>query len=189
MAAHITKAMGEAEDEDKLMLDLSWGEIDDAALSTLTAVMSDKGYTQIWLNNNKLTDAGAVELATAAKASPSLSKLWLNGNQIGDAGLTALAAALPESGLEEFWSIGNAHGDAGVIAVAGAVPKTKLQTLWLWGNSVGDAGVKALCEALSSKDTNIFEIGMGACAPPCSRAPPPRSVCPPSPPLLERCRE
>ena len=105
--AKVAQKITQAQDDDSHMLDLSWCEIDDALLKQATDVLPKSIFTQVWLNNNKLTDAGASALAACCQEAPQLRKLWVNGNKIGDAGVSTLARALPTTSIDEFWSIGN----------------------------------------------------------------------------------
>ena len=102
-AEGITKKLGEADEEDLAMLDLSWLKIDDAALGTLIAALPNiPKINQIWLNNNQIGDAGAKALCEALPAS-GIKKLWVNGNKFGDEGLKAFADMLTKTEIDEFW--------------------------------------------------------------------------------------
>eukprot|EP00286_Rhodomonas_abbreviata_P027958 CAMPEP_0181306148 /NCGR_PEP_ID=MMETSP1101-20121128/10133_1 /TAXON_ID=46948 /ORGANISM="Rhodomonas abbreviata, Strain Caron Lab Isolate" /LENGTH=136 /DNA_ID=CAMNT_0023412161 /DNA_START=264 /DNA_END=671 /DNA_ORIENTATION=+ len=89
-----------------------------AALRKINAV----GLNALWLNGNKISDAGAKALAEALKHCPNLTDLRLYGNKISDAGAKALAEALKHC--------------------------PNLTTLHLQRNNISDAGAKALAEAL-----------------------------------------
>ena len=92
--------------------------------------------TQVWLNNNNLTDAGVATLA-AGLPDTKVTKFWMNGNAaVSDDGLRSIAEMLPKTEIDEFWCIVGAFGDEGVRAIAKALPQTKLETLWLWSTSM-----------------------------------------------------
>ena len=106
MADAIKAKLQQADDEELDMLDLSWSEIDDDALATLVeALPTAPRITQIWLNNNQITDAGVAALCAVLPGS-NVAKLWMNGNRFGDDGLAAIADTLTKTDIDEFWYVG-----------------------------------------------------------------------------------
>lgn len=159
MAEKVAEKLSEMEEEEKTTLDLSWCKLDDSCIKPLIDSVPSRNVTQVWLNNNDLSDAGVAELA-AGLPGTKVTKLWMNGNKrVSDDGLKSIADMLPETEIDEFWCIVGGYGDEGVRSIADALPKTSLQTLWLWSSTVGDAGVAALAETLPK--SAIFEVGMG----------------------------
>ena len=82
--------------------------------------------TKLYLNENKIGDAGMAALSTALGngALPLLQGLWLTGNQIGDSGMQAFAAAIGSGVLPllEWLSLSeNEIGDTGMAAFATAI--------------------------------------------------------------------
>ena len=166
MSEKIVSKLGMAAEEDSNTLDLSWSDIDDEALETLlTALPDHPGISQIWLNNNKLTDKGVASLAKVLP-STSVTKLWINGNKFGDEGLRSLADMLVATAsqedrdpIDEFWCIVGKVGNDGTEYFANKLSEMKLRTLWLWAQAVGDEALRALAAALPN--TELYETGLG----------------------------
>ena len=80
---------------------------------------------QIYLDNNQITDAGAIKLAEMLPSS-KLTFLNLGGNEITDAGAKKLAEMLPSSKLTKLDLNSNKITDAGAIKLAKMLPSSKL---------------------------------------------------------------
>ena len=62
------------------------------------AIKGNGALKELWLQDNKIGDAGAAALADALRVNGALKELYLDSNQIGDAGAAALADALRVNG-------------------------------------------------------------------------------------------
>ena len=94
-----------------------------------------KGHTDFVMSLIRLKNG-----KIASGSLGNLEFLWLNNNRIGDAGVQALAGAIASGSLANLKSLSlfnNQIGDAGVQALAGAIASgslPSLQDLYLSGN-------------------------------------------------------
>lgn len=98
---------------------------------------------QLWLNNNLLTDAGAVDLASAIKDAaekakaedkePALTKIWSSTNHklVSCTQRRSLRLGFTPSSAVELRRInGNKIGDSGLTALATALPESNIKEFW-----------------------------------------------------------
>jgi len=129
---------------------LGWG--DDEIRTLATALPRCPRLMELFLEGNRVGDAGAGILAGVLPHCPALKEVLLAGNRIGDTGVEQLAKALPQvPRLERLELQENLLGEAAAKSLAMTLPAAKcLRHLLLQGNRLGDAGVKALAAALPS---------------------------------------
>ena len=110
---------------------------------------------KIYLNNNSISDAGALSLAQALHHNSTLEWLSLYNNNISDVGTVALAQVLHHnSTLKVLYLFENSITDAGAVALAKALHhNSTLKELELSNNSISDAGAVALAQALHHNST------------------------------------
>ena len=103
----------------------------------------------ITLNNNSISDAGAVALAWILHHNSTLEKLDLSNNSICDAGAVALAETLHHnSTLKQLNLSSNSITDTGAVALVQALyHNSTLEDLNLSNNSNSDAGALALAQS------------------------------------------
>lgn len=86
--------------------------------------------TELWLNDNLISDDGAAVIASFLQLPTcALVELWLGNNQIGPAGTTLLSAALSNN------------------------ETTKLKCLGLYKNPIGNGGATTLAQMLRKNNT------------------------------------
>uniref|UniRef100_A0A7S2WS07 Uncharacterized protein n=1 Tax=Mucochytrium quahogii TaxID=96639 RepID=A0A7S2WS07_9STRA len=88
--------------------------------------------TSLYINDNKITDAGCEHLGQALAQNKSLKRLYLTRNSIGDEGVLKLVNGLEKNEL--------------------------LCTLTLGGMAIGDMGVNSICELLLQPGCALTEI-------------------------------
>ncbi|WP_425363971.1 hypothetical protein [Candidatus Tisiphia endosymbiont of Hybos culiciformis] len=110
----------------------------------------NKSITTLYLQNNKIGDAGAKDLAKPLKDNKSITTLDLSNNQIGAAEAKDLAEALKiNQSITTLNLGGNQIGAAGAKDLAEALKVNKsITNLSLNSNQIGAAGAKDLAEAL-----------------------------------------
>eukprot|EP01045_Picozoa_sp_COSAG04_P007887 COSAG04_NODE_423_length_14604_cov_8.047777_4_plen_300_part_00 len=149
----ITKAL-EAEGVRLNLLGQRIGDAGAAALGVALLPVPTIRFTQLHLDSNDLTAAGAAALAPSLRrpwGGGGLQTLFLAVNPVGDAGVTALAKALPPT-LEQLDISGTGCGDDGLVALAAALPAlARLENLDCGTNPAATAcGWVALAGALPS---------------------------------------
>lgn len=92
-------------------------------LSSLLAYHDRFGsITELWLNNNLISDDGADAIAAYLELPTcSLTELWLGNNQIGPAGTTLISAALSNNSNSQLKCLGlylNPIGNGGASSLA-----------------------------------------------------------------------
>ena len=86
--------------------------------------------TELWLNNNLITDEGAAAIASFIQLPTcALTELWLGENQIGPEGTTLIAGALSNNDT------------------------SKLKCLGLYKNPIGNGGATSLAQMLRKNHT------------------------------------
>ncbi|KAL7468026.1 hypothetical protein ACHAXS_008262 [Conticribra weissflogii] len=83
----------------------------------------------------------------------SITELWLNNNMISDEGASAIASylELPSCALVELWLGKNKIGPVGTALISAALSsneKTRLKCLGLYSNPMGNAGAGCLAQML-----------------------------------------
>ncbi|KAI9325797.1 hypothetical protein DFJ73DRAFT_868353 [Zopfochytrium polystomum] len=100
------------------------------------------------LNNNAISNRGAVLLARALEFNRTLEKLDLAANTIGDVGGAEIASRIPGS-LVQLLLTANRVSDPTAVALAARLPQAQaLRTLSIAGNPVADPGLAAIAAAL-----------------------------------------
>ena len=92
----------------------------------------------LWLEENRIGDAGAMKLADALRENATLEKISLWFNEIGDAGAKRLAKALETNrALKEISLDSNRIGDDGARALAHALRcNASIRKLTVYGNPI-----------------------------------------------------
>eukprot|EP00571_Detonula_confervacea_P000519 CAMPEP_0172316796 /NCGR_PEP_ID=MMETSP1058-20130122/29536_1 /TAXON_ID=83371 /ORGANISM="Detonula confervacea, Strain CCMP 353" /LENGTH=615 /DNA_ID=CAMNT_0013031205 /DNA_START=141 /DNA_END=1988 /DNA_ORIENTATION=+ len=106
----------------------------DPSIIELTTLLTNQDkfgcITELWLNNNLISDDGAAAIASFLQLPTcALVELWLGDNQIGPAGTTLLSAALSNN------------------------KNTKLKCLGLYLNPIGNGGATMLAQMLRRNHT------------------------------------
>ena len=127
------------------MLDLSNNNIICTKGVTLFQTIHLSTLEVLNLSDNKVGDAGAVNLANSFSFKCKLVGVNLSSSGIGDAGATALARSLHRNyAMRKLDLHNNRISDAGTEALAKSLPLNTLEELNLSSNSIGDAGAEAL---------------------------------------------
>jgi hypothetical protein len=141
---------------------LQWG---DDQVSSLAAVLRGGGLAlaeELFLNMNRITDAGIATLATAMCATtdepPCLSKLAtlnLSSNQIGDAGASALIDALGDGALPSLTKI---HLEQNLVSVELQHKLNELLTARNGGKEAAETGGAAVGGGAAASDEDATEV-------------------------------
>ncbi|MFN5999114.1 MAG: hypothetical protein ACK47Z_18620 [Paracoccaceae bacterium] len=104
----------------------------DPCIVELSALLKDQDHfgsiTELWLNNNLISDDGAAAIASFLESPTcALVELWLGDNRIGPTGTAFIAAALSNN--------------------------TKLKCLGLYLNPIGNGGASTLAQMLRKNHT------------------------------------
>merc|ERR1712070_1102618 len=78
----------------------------------------------------------AADFARVLPSFRKVTRVFLNDNKIGDAGAAAIAAALPVSMVEVLNLPRNCIGYAGAASLAEILPQSKLRSLSLWDDKL-----------------------------------------------------
>jgi hypothetical protein len=136
---------------------LGQNNIGDAGAIELAKALPETQMHTLDLSNNKIEATGASELARAL-LSTQVYTLNLGGNELGNAGAIELAKALPGTQVHTLDLGHNRIGDAGAIELAKALPNTQVHTLDLGWNQIGDAGVIELAKALPNTQVHTLDL-------------------------------
>jgi len=157
-------------------LDLSYNQIDDAALIAFTQSRFLSRLESIDLASNQLTtmmplvllasqvprlrhlgmrdnslgDRGMLEIARLARPSP-LTSLDLSGNRIRERGVEVLADSVFVGELVQLDMSRNSIRNEGAIALARSRHLKKLEALTLWDCDIENQGAKALRERFGDR--------------------------------------
>lgn len=102
----------------------------------------------LYLQDNQISDHGAVRLGRVLRILPALELLHLHSNEIGDIGARSLSDGLSRySSLRSLNLQSNKIGDDGALALANCL-KAGLEVLDLSDNRIGDVGATPLSERL-----------------------------------------
>ncbi len=85
----------------------------------------------------------------------SITELWLNNNLISDDGAAAIASFLesPTCALVELWLGDNRIGPTGTALIAAACNNAKLKCLGMYLNPIGNGGASTLAQMLRKNHT------------------------------------
>jgi hypothetical protein len=119
--------------------------------------------TRMHLDNNRITDRGALLIAKSLHHNSSLKWLYLGSNHITDIAVHAMADALHvNSSLQWLDLSGNCITETGAVAMSRALcVNVGMRELYLHQNGIGDIGVLALAEALSV-NSSLRRLGIGS---------------------------
>jgi hypothetical protein len=109
------------------------------------------------LGNNKIGDAGAIELAKALSAT-RVHTLNLRGNQIGATGAIELVKALSDTQVHTLNLSYNQIGAAGALELAKALPRAQVHTVVLAYNQIGATGARELAKALPKTQVHTLDL-------------------------------
>ena len=135
----------------------------DECVATIAESLLLTNVTNLYLYNNKITDAGVASLCQALQtAACQVTKLDLRENQITDAGVASLCQALQAAACQvtELNLHDNQITDAGVASLCLALQTAacKVTELHLSDNQVTDVGVASLCQALQTEACKVTEL-------------------------------
>jgi hypothetical protein len=117
-----------------------------------------KLITEVHFVGRMATDSCIVELSTLLKNDHlgSITELWLNNNLISNDGAASIASFLetPSCALVELWLGDNRIGPTGAALLAAALSNnTKLKCLGLYLNPIGNGGASTLAQMLRKNHT------------------------------------
>lgn len=126
------------------------GVTDDALLVLCQSLAVNATMSTLALRRNAVTDVGVTELARSLLRHASLTQLFLAYNKIKDEGACALASTLESNTLLDSLDLEATWvGDRGAIALGVALANNKsLSTLRLSNNHISDEGGAALVALL-----------------------------------------
>ena len=113
--------------------------------------------TELWLNNNLISDEGAEAIASFLELpSCALNELWLGDNNIGASGTTLISAALSNNIVSKLKCLGlykNKIGNGGALSLAQMLRKNNtLSTLDIHGcGNRGSGGQEGVVKIVPSK--------------------------------------
>lgn len=126
------------------LLDVDNSHLEDEGLRAL-AEQTDLGALEhLYMNGNRIGDAGLVALAQNSTFSPL--GIQLNDNEIGDEGIGALASGSALSKVVDLEIYDNNIGDEGMCALASARNYPALENLSIQANPFGDKGMMAMVD-------------------------------------------
>merc|ERR1712216_36979 len=106
-------------------IDLSHCQFGDASIGALCSTIPSS-LRYLVLQDNEISDTGAVQLAKALSRCPLLQKLDLSDNNIGNGGALALGKSLSAcKGLEHLDVSWNSIGEKGADVILNGVAKCK----------------------------------------------------------------
>ena len=130
---------------------------DDVKIIVADAIVR-KQCKKLWLNQNKITAAGACSISKALNGNCSLEELYLSSNLICDIGVYFLIESLAQKNFTLKWLFLSSAGitDAGA-AHLGKMLKTNntLAHLALGENEISDKGVLSLASALIDHNNSL----------------------------------
>lgn len=123
---------------DPVQINLISNNVTDAKFAELAdwLVAHPDVVTEVWLNNNELTDVSGVKLATFVSRSNTIRRLCINRNNLGEATYIAMAEALSvNTSLEALYLCDNEpvdekRVDAAFIRALRVNPKRPSATQW-----------------------------------------------------------
>ena len=147
-------------------LDIYSCSMADECVVTIAESLPSTNVTELFLNSNKITDAGVASLSQALQtAACQVTTLSLRENQITDAGVASLSQALQTAACQvtTLNLRENQITDAGVASLSQALQTAACQvtTLDLSRNQITDAGVASLCLALQTAACQVTDLDLG----------------------------
>lgn len=145
--------------ENLTKLYLEHNKISDAGAGEIGMNLKDSNVTDLRLSINQIGDAGVTEIANHLVLS-NLTILELNHNQISDKGAREIGMNLVGSNLTTLHMYDNQIGDAGACEIAKNMVGSKLRSLKLSGNQIGDTGACEITRNLKGSnltDLNLYE--------------------------------
>jgi len=120
------------------------------------SIMKPKNLVHLDLRFNEIGPEGTGALCRGLEANPTVLRLYLEGNKLGDAGATHVANLLKadDCPLVHLFLGANQIGPEGAAQLADALPTNKTLTkLYLEGNSIREEGADAFVKALTCCQT------------------------------------
>nr|XP_058960216.1 protein NLRC5-like [Pocillopora verrucosa] len=152
--SHLSKSFGTGLNLTNLNLQNN-GISDAGATCIAEAIKVNKTLTNLNLSWNGISDAGATCIAEAIKVNKTLTNLNLSLNGISAAGATCIAEAIKvNKTLTNLNLRNNGISAAGATCIAEAIKVNKtLTNLDLRGNGISDAGATCIAEAIKVNKT------------------------------------
>ncbi|CAF1016313.1 unnamed protein product [Didymodactylos carnosus] len=129
---------------------------------TVDALKVNKTLSNLQLDHNSITDAGAIVLSHSLRVNKTLQVLNLFKCRIGDRGIEALAEALETNITLKEFNIGQnqiTDYDENVLAIALTEKSTMLEHVSISFNEITDVGAAAIAHAFSlNKSVRYFDI-------------------------------
>uniref|UniRef100_A0A7S2X6J7 Uncharacterized protein n=1 Tax=Lotharella oceanica TaxID=641309 RepID=A0A7S2X6J7_9EUKA len=136
---------------------LDTGHWEDSHLAACARIIefSANKIEELFIDNNCITDDGAVLLSEALKHNHTIKKLWMYDNLIGNTGAKAIASMLRINRvLKQVMLRGNQIGDKAAKEFASALKlNSSLVALGLNNNNVSNIGALELIEALKTNQS------------------------------------
>ena len=154
--------------------------VTDSGVAALTKSLPESPHlTTLDLNQNSITDAGAISLANClhifdpvrqlCRRRSRLRHIRLRGNYITDVGATRLAKTVPDSNMENISLSWNKITDDGAMKImhflkqrwsksGPRIPTPRLERLYLRWNNITDVGVAFIAERLSN--SNLLDLNL-----------------------------
>ncbi len=145
---------------------ISYNELGDLGATTVTRFLLRHGGRTLKIlrmDNNKIKEAGALELAKGLAGSYALLSIFVNGNQFGPCGTAALLDALATVSTAPMDYIdfsGCNAGDHGAEAVGRLIMRRGFRCARLDDNSIKVRGAKAIADSIGSSATMISQLQM-----------------------------
>lgn len=130
---------------------------DDVKIIVAEAIVR-KQCKKLWLNQNRITAAGACCISKALNGNCSLEELYLSSNRICDIGVYFLIESLAQKNFALKWLFLSSAGitDAGAAHLAKMLrTNNTLAHLALGENEIGDTGVLSLASALIDNNNSL----------------------------------